>query len=42
MKSSPQIAPPMAAKPRASGVATPASAATEMKDERPMRVSSSM
>ena len=42
MKSSPQIAPPMARKDFASGVATPASSATETSNDRPSRRSSRM
>src|SRR5207237_7560369 len=42
MKSSPQIAPPMARKDFASGVATPANSATETRNDRPSRRSSRM
>src|SRR5712692_6431186 len=42
MKSSPHMAEPMARKARASGLAMPASAATDMRKDSPMRVSSSM
>ena len=42
MKSSPQMAEPMARNARASGVFTPASSPTDTRNDRPMRTSSSM